>query len=583
MMSFIEEEQAYWLDLIKKCGFEVESVTLSPSARKELGDYQYNGVMTLAGKLHKNPREIATVIVDALNKDDRYNNVNIAGPGFINFSFKNQTLIDYFNRLNNDINWNYYNNNKKTIFFDYGGANVAKALHVGHLRSANIGEALKRLAIALGNKTYSDAHLGDFGRPIGLVMTEIKSRYPDLPYFDENYTGEYPEDLPITNNDLIEIYPIASTKAKEDETYLETARKMTVDFQEGKKGLMALWDAIMKISKEDIKKTYDRLNTTFDIWEGESDGSKYIPEMTAYLNSLGLVEESNGAKVIYVNEENDDHEVPPVILEKSNGSASYQTTDMACIWERMKKWNPDEIWYLADARQSLHFEQVFRAVRKAKIVNKETKLEYIPFGTMNGSDGKPFKTRDGGVMRLEDLLNMVTNECEHKIMPSIIGEEREKIAEIVGIATVKYADLIPFRGKDYNFDPVKFSDLQGKTGPYLLYSTIRMKSLLTKAKESNISYQNYNQITTDIEREIILITTTLRSIIDKSFNTKSLSDIADYLYKVTNLYNNFYSGNKVLIEENSITRESWLTLTKIIYENNIKLLNILGIEIPEKM
>ena len=448
MMSFIEEEQAYWLDLIKKCGFEVESVTLSPSARKELGDYQYNGVMTLAGKLHKNPREIAAVIVDALNKDDRYNNVNIAGPGFINFSFKNQTLIDYFNRLNNDINWNYYNNNKKTIFFDYGGANVAKALHVGHLRSANIGEALKRLAIALGNKTYSDAHLGDFGRPIGLVMTEIKSRYPDLPYFDENYTGEYPEDLPITNNDLIEIYPIASTKAKEDETYLETARQMTVDFQKGKKGLMALWNAIMKISKEDIKKTYDRLNTTFDIWEGESDGSKYIPEMTAYLNSLGLVEESNGAKVIYVNEENDDHEVPPVILEKSNGSVSYQTTDMACIWERMKKWNPDEIWYLADARQSLHFEQIFRAVRKAKIVNKETKLEYIPFGTMNGSDGKPFKTRDGGVMRLEDLLNMVTTECERKIMPSITGKEREKIAEIVGIATVKYADLIPFRGKD---------------------------------------------------------------------------------------------------------------------------------------
>ena len=582
-MSFIEEEEAYFLQLLKNCGFNVTSVTLSPSARKELGDYQYNGAMSLASELHQNPREIASKIIEALSKDNRYNNVNIAGPGFINISFKDEALIDYFNRLHKNINWNYYNDNPKTIFFDYGGANVAKALHVGHLRSANIGEALKRLAIALGNKTYSDAHLGDFGRPIGLVMTEIKHRYPTLPYFDEAYHGEYPEDLPITNNDLIEIYPIASTKAKEDETYLETARQMTVDFQKGKKGLMALWNAIMKISKEDIKKTYDRLNTTFDIWEGESDSSKYIPEMTAYLNSLGLVEESNGAKVIYVNEENDDHEVPPVILEKSNGSVSYQTTDMACIWERMKKWNPDEIWYLADARQSLHFEQIFRAVRKAKIVNKETKLEYIPFGTMNGSDGKPFKTRDGGVMRLEDLLNMVTTECERKIMPSITGKEREKIAEIVGIATVKYADLIPFRGKDYNFDPVKFSDLQGKTGPYLLYSSIRMKSLLRKAAESDITYQDYHKITTPIEREIILMTTTLRSVLEKAFTTKSLNDITDYLYKITNLYNNFYSSNKVLIAEVSSTRESWLVLTKIIYENNIKLLNILGIEIPEKM
>ena len=582
-MSFIKEEEAYFLQLLKDCGVNVTIVTLSPSARKELGDYQYNGAMSLASELHQNPREIASKIVEALNKDNRYNNVNIAGPGFINISFKDEALIAYFNRLNKNINWNYYTNEPKTIFFDYGGANVAKALHVGHLRPANIGEALKRLANSLGYKTYSDAHLGDFGRPIGLVMTEIKHRYPSLPYFDENYQGEYPQDLPITNDDLIEIYPLASIKAKEDENYLEEARLMTLKFQEGTPGLMALWNAIMKISKADIKRVYDRLNTTFDIWEGESDGSKYIPEMTTYLNSLGLVEESNGAKVIYVNEENDDHEVPPLILEKSNGSASYQTTDLACIWERMKIWKPDEIWYLADARQTLHFEQVFRAARKAKIVSEDTKLEFIPFGTMNGADGKPFKTRDGGVMKLETLLDTVVSECEKKIMPNITGPERDKIAETIGIATVKYADLIPFRGKDYNFDPVKFSDLQGKTGPYLLYSSIRMKSLLRKAEESNITYQDYHKITTPIEREIILMTTTLRSILEKAFTAKSLNDITDYLYKITNLYNNFYSSNKVLIAEDKNIRESWLVLTKIIYENNIKLLNILGIEIPEKM
>lgn len=582
-MSFIKEEEAYFLQLLKDCGVNVTSVTLSPSARKELGDYQYNGAMSLASELHQNPREIASKIVEALNKDNRYNNVNIAGPGFINISFKDEALIAYFNRLNKNINWNYYTKEPKTIFFDYGGANVAKALHVGHLRPANIGEALKRLANSLGYKTYSDAHLGDFGRPIGLVMTEIKHRYPSLPYFDENYQGEYPQDLPITNDDLIEIYPLASIKAKEDENYLEEARLMTLKFQEGTPGLMALWNAIMKISKADIKRVYDRLNTTFDIWEGESDGSKYIPEMTTYLNSLGLVEESNGAKVIYVNEENDDHEVPPLILEKSNGSASYQTTDLACIWERMKIWKPDEIWYLADARQTLHFEQVFRAARKAKIVSEDTKLEFIPFGTMNGADGKPFKTRDGGVMKLETLLDTVVSECEKKIMPNITGPERDKIAETIGIATVKYADLIPFRGKDYNFDPVKFSDLQGKTGPYLLYSSIRMKSLLRKAEESNITYQDYHKITTPIEREIILMTTTLRSILEKAFTAKSLNDITDYLYKITNLYNNFYSSNKVLIAEDKNIRESWLVLTKIIYENNIKLLNILGIEIPEKM
>lgn len=583
MSSFIEKQEQYIKEKINECGYQVEEVTLNVSSRPEFGDYQYNGIMGLAKEYKENPREIATKIVECIKKDNKYKDINVAGPGFINITFSDAELINHVNELNANIGINYENDNPKTIFLDYGGANVAKALHVGHLRSANIGEALKRLAKSLGNTTYADAHLGDWGRPIGLVMTEIKHRHPELPYFDKNFTGEYPEASPVTNDDLMEIYPQASTKAKEDENYMEEARQITADFQEGEKGLIALWHHIMKVSKEDIKRIYDRLNTTFEVWEGESDGYKYLNELDEYLESLNIIEESQGAKVINVAKEDDDHEVPPLLYTKSNGSASYETTDLTCIWERMKIWHPDEIWYLTDARQSLHFEQVFRVARLAKIASDETKLEYYPFGTMNGSDGKPFKTRDGGVMSLESLLDMVKVECEKKILPNITGEERDDIAEKVAIAAIKYADLIPFRLTDYNFDPVKFSDLTGKTGPYLLYSVIRMKSLLKKAEENNLTYNKYTCINSEIDRQVIICLLSLRSVLLKSYNTKSLNDITDYLYKITNLYNNFYSNYHVLTEENKELQESWLFLTKVIYDNNLKLLNILGIEVPERM
>ena len=583
MNSFIEKEEKFIKEIIKECGYDTEEVVLNVSSRPEFGDYQYNGVMALAKTYSKNPREIATEIVDKIKVMNRYKDINIAGPGFINITFSDEQLIKHINELNENININYHNENPKTIFMDYGGANVAKALHVGHLRSANIGEALKRLAKALGNKTMADAHLGDWGRPIGLVMLEIKKRNPELPYFDENFNGEYPKESPVTNEDLMILYPYASNKAKEDESYMEEAREITAKFQDGEKGLMALWEHIMYVSKNDIKRIYDRLNTTFEIWEGESDGNNYIPELTDYLKEKQLVEESQGALVINVKEENDDHEVPPLLLIKSNGSASYETTDLACIWERMKKWKPDEIWYLTDARQSLHFEQVFRAAQKAKIVKEDTKLEFIPFGTMNGSDGKPFKTRDGGVMTLQALLDLAYEECEKKVLPNITGEERKEIAEKVAIAAVKYADLIPFRLTDYNFDPIKFSDLQGKTGPYLLYSTIRMKSLLNKAEEAGIKYSKMSQIKDDSDRNVIIGILNLRSVLNKAINTKSLNDITDYLYKETNLYNNFYSQNRMLIEEDKELQESWLLLTKVIYDNNVKLLDILGIEIPNRM
>lgn len=583
MSSFIETEEKFIKNIMKECGYEVDDVTLNISSRPEFGDYQYNGIMPLAKRYGKSPRDIATEVVDKIKLMNRYKDINIAGPGFINITFSDEQLINHMNELNNNINLNYYNDNPKTIFLDYGGANVAKALHVGHLRSANIGEALKRLANALGNKTMADAHLGDWGRPIGLVMLEIKKRNPELPYFDDNFNGEYPKESPVTNDDLMTLYPFASNRAKEDEEYMEEARNITAKFQDGDKGLMALWNHIMNVSKTDIKRIYDRLNTTFEIWEGESDGNKYVPELTEYLKEKKLVEESQGALVINVKEENDDHEIPPLLLIKSNGSASYETTDLACIWERMHKWSPDEIWYLTDARQSLHFEQVFRSARKANIVKENTKLEFIPFGTMNGSDGKPFKTRDGGVMTLEALLDLAEEECEKKILPNITGDERKEVARKVSIAAVKYADLIPFRLTDYNFDPIKFSDLQGKTGPYLLYSTIRMKSLLNKAKEEKIEYNKLSCIKDETDRNTIIGLLSIRSVLNKAINTKSLNDITDYLYKETNMYNNFYSQNRILIEEDKKLQESWLTLTKIVYENNVKLLNILGIEIPERM
>ena len=583
MNSFIEKQEQYIKEKIKECGYDIEEVTLNVSSRPEFGDYQFNGAMGMAKQFGKNPVSIATEIVEAIKKDNKYKDINIAGPGFINITFSDEELIEHVNELNENININYHNENPKSIFLDYGGANVAKALHVGHLRSANIGEALKRLAASLGNKTMADAHLGDWGRPIGLVMTEIKHRNPELPYFDQSFEGEYPTESPVTNDDLMEIYPAASVKAKEDEEYMEEARDITTRFQKGEKGLMALWTHIMNVSKADIKRIYDRLNTTFEIWEGESDGDKYIPEMVEHIEKLGLIEESQGAQIIEVKEEDDDHEVPPLLLVKSNGSASYETTDLACIWERMKLFNPDEIWYLTDARQGLHFEQVFRAAKKSKIVNDNTVLEFVPFGTMNGSDGKPFKTRDGGVMTLEALLDLAYEECEKRILPNIVGEERAEIADKVAVAAVKYADLIPFRLTDYNFDPVKFSDLQGKTGPYLLYSTIRMKSLLKKADEAKIDFKTYSKINSKIDRDVIICMLNLRSVLTKSINVKSLNDIAEHLYKITNLYNNFYSNNHVLTEENRELQESWLVLTKVIYDNNLKLLNILGIEVPEKM
>lgn len=582
-MSIIKELEKQVEKKIEESGYEIDNFKLQVTNRPDLGEYQINDAMQLAKKYHKNPREIAENITEKLEELNIFTSINIAGPGFINVSLSDEFLINIIEKMSTDIESNIDKQEKKTIVLDYGGANVAKALHVGHLRSANIGEALKRLARLLGHTVISDAHLGDYGRPLGLVILEIKKRYPNLEYFNEEYTGDYKDiELPITNKDLEEIYPIASTKAKEDEAYLEEARIITTKLQNHERGYYDIWQRIIEISKEEIKKVYDELNVYYDLWEGESNAAEYVDELIEILESKNLVEISDGAKIIDVKEDDDKSPMPPLLLVKSNGSISYETTDLATILERKKKIDPDEIWYCVDGRQQLHFEQVFRATRKANLVSDDVKLEYIGFGTMNGKDGKPFKTRDGGVMSLKSLIDEVKKETEKRINKDIVAEENiEETVDNIAISTLKYADLIPFRTTDYIFDPEKFSEVEGKTGPYLLYSTVRMASLLNKAKDEKQT--TYKKVKNKTDRDIILTLLELPNVLTRSFEMKSLNEIADYLYDLTSKYNKFYSENKVLTEDDEDLKESWLVLTNTVYKVNLLLLDTLGLKVPEKM
>ena len=582
-MSIIKNITKELENIVKQAGYEVENLVLQPSGRKDLGQYQLNDAMPLAKKYGKNPRTIAEDIVKILEQDKRFTNVNIAGPGFINITLTDEYLVELLNKISVNIEENIDKEEPKKIVVDYGGANVSKALHVGHLRPANIGEAMKRLAKILGHDVLGDAHLGDYGRPLGLVVLEIKKRYPELKFFDENYNGSYEElELPITNADLEEIYPYASAKAKEDEEYLEEARDVTSKIQSKTPGYYDVWKKVVEISKADIKKVYDRLNVHFELWQGESDAVEYFDELNKIFEDAGILEDSEGAKIVEVKDDSDNAPMPPLLFIKSNGTISYQTTDLATILERKKNYDPDEIWYLTDGRQALHFEQVFRAARKANLVDSHVVLEHIPLGTMNGKDGKPFKTRDGGVMSLKKLMELINEETLKRIDPeSVTEEEKNQIAETVAIAALKYADFLPYRGTDYIFELEKFADLEGKTGSYILYSTIRMKSLLAKAKD--LKQEKMNLINGDTEREIALTILSMPTVLTKAKEAKSLNDIAEFLYKLTSLYNKFYSENKVLVEENQQLQESWLVLTKLVYDINNLLLDVLGIKVPEKM
>lgn len=582
-MSIIYNLKKDIKEYIKNAGYEVENLAIETSNRKDLGEYQLNDAMQLAKKYKENPRQIAEKIVNELKKDERFTNINIAGPGFINISLSNGFINEILNDMNNDLFSNIDKREKRKVIIDYGGANVAKALHVGHLRSANIGEALKRLARLLGYEVLGDAHLGDYGRPLGFVVLEISKEYPDLPYFDPNYKGDYHElTLPITNEELEKLYPLASSKAKEDESYLEEGRIITAKIQNHERGYYDLWKKIVEISKADIKNVYDILNTEFDLWLGESDAVEYFDELQEIFEKKNLLQKSKGAVIIDVSKNDDNSPMPPLLFVKSNKTISYETTDLATILQRKKEYDPDEIWYVVDGRQSLRFEQIFRAVRLSNLVREDVILEHVNFGTMNGKDGKPFKTRDGGVMTLKKLIDIVKEETLKRISnESIKEDEKDDISLSVAIAALKYADLLPYRATDYVFELEKFADLDGKTGPYLLYSTIRMKSLLNKAKD--INFEKANNIMGQSEKNIVLTLLELNTILNNSLDSKSLNEIAEYMYVLTSQYNKFYSENRILTEENKEKQESWLVLTKVVYKVNMLLLDILGIKVPEKM
>lgn len=580
-MNFLNTVEKDILNKFKENNIPLDEVKLLTSSKKELGDYQINDAMKLAKILHKSPRDIAEELVKCLEETGYFKDINIAGAGFINLSFKDELLREFVEKVIKSSTKDVEKLDSDRIIIDYGGANIAKTLHVGHLRSANIGEALKRLARHLGKEVISDVHFGDIGRQSGMVIYELKERYPNLNYFSGKEEITWDE-LPITGEDLEEIYPTASIKAKENEEIMDEVREITAELESGKnKGYVALWDKIKEISTKDIKSIYKELNTDFDLWEGESDAYPYIKETIDIMEKSGYLVESEGAKIVEVIEDDDKAPMPPLVVIKSNGATLYATRELATITSRMKRFNPKEIWYIVDMRQGLYFEQVFRASYKTGLVSKDTVLEYYGFGTMNGTDGKPFKTRDGNAATLKSLIESVKGEILTHMNKDI--DNKEEIAEKITIAAIKYADFLPNRTTDYIFEPSKFIDVEGKTGPYILYNTIRMKSILNKANDMGIDYSNYYNKPTDTEKEIILLLMEKNNILHKAYNNKDLSSIADYLYNLTSLFSRFYEANHILTESDEKVRESWLTLTKLVKETNEELLDILAIEVPEKM
>lgn len=572
----------------EKAGYDKKYGMVSVSNRPDLCQYQCNGAMAAAKAYKKAPIQIAQEVIAPLLEDAMFSKIEAVNPGFINISVSGAFLAEQAKEMDQDEKLGVSMPEKKTIVIDYGGPNVAKPLHVGHLRSAVIGESVKRICRFMGNKVIGDVHLGDWGLQIGLIITELKKRQPELPYFDENFQGEYPEEAPFTISDLEEIYPYASGYSKEHEDYLQEAQQATARLQEGDAGYRALWQHILNVSIADLKKNYDKLSVEFDIWKKESDVQPYIPDMVEKMKKDGFAYESEGALVVDVTEEGDKKELPPCIIVKSNGATLYATTDLATIVERMKLFQPDQIIYLADKRQSLHFTQVFRVAKKTGIVEPGMQLDFIGFGTMNGKDGKPFKTRDGGVLRLQSLREMISDEVYKKIMENrdYSEEEARNIAGQVGLAALKYGDLSNQASKDYIFDVERFASFEGNTGPYILYTIVRIKSLIQKYVSQGGKMPEevqYEAPVSESETQLYLTLGKFADAVESAYKELAPHKICQYIYELSEAFNHFYHETKILAEEDEKRRNSYLCLIRLVQKVLEQCIDLLGFEAPDKM
>lgn len=575
-------------------GYDAKYGKVTLSNRPDLCEYQCNGAMAAAKEYKCAPFMISDKIAQALTENELFESVESVKPGFINMKVSPAYLAKYVSDMKADEGR--FGCDKaahpKTIIVDYGGANVAKPLHVGHLRSAVIGESIKRIGKFMGHHMIGDVHLGDWGLQMGLIIVELKERKPDLVYYDESYTGEYPKEAPFTISELEDIYPTASKKSKEDEAFREAAMEATSQLQAGRRGYRALLAHILDVSVTDLKKNYDNLNVSFELWKGESDAQPYIPDMVQMMKDKGFAYMSEGALVVDVKEDTDTKEIPPCIILKSDGASLYSTTDLATIVMRMQDYNPDAIIYLTDQRQSMHFVQVFRCARKTGLVGPDVELTHIGFGTMNGKDGKPFKTRDGGVMRLEYLLDEINEEMLKKITENqkekenldISEEEAKQTAKTVALAAVKYGDLSNQASKDYCFDIERFTSFEGNTGPYILYTIVRIKSILKKYTAKNsLPDAPILGAHSASEKNLMLVLSRFNAMMENAYDEKAPHKICAYIYELANAFNGFYHETKILSEEDLKVQASYiglLVLTKNILETCI---DVLGFSAPDRM